>query len=659
MRLHSSLLVLSLACGPVRGIAQVVDLRNDRIPITELHDMVRFHTGDDPDGKLGWADPGFDDSQWPLIHIDQPWTAQGFQSDSGFAWYRFQLEVPPGHSQLGFYEPKQAICYEIFIDGHRIAQFGGLPPNWSFAAGDDYVAPVFRIPDEMISTGRTVELALRVWHWPYWTFSLPGLFPPPAIGDARLLEEQRELRISDNLRTASGDTFLTVACLLGICAGLGLFLLRPAESAYLWFAVAELGMAGIAGLNSYLAAHSQEFHAYGLWKLGAYLLFDICWPTFIVTFLKEPRRRLYWATVLIAIAATLAWLPYLFQWISASAFIVLVYLTAAPMYLGFALLVWIPARRGKLDARLLLAPQLLYIGAMLAQGVLYFLWTTGQSALAGFWQNRYNHILNWPFTFSVEALVNFLAQAAVLAIIVLRFARKSRDEERYKNELEAARVVQQVLVPVDNPKIPGFDLESVYRPASEVGGDFYQILATAEGGVLAVIGDVSGKGMPAAMTVSLLVGTFRTLAHYTQRPGEILRAMNQRMLARTQGGFTTCLVLRLDPDGTLTAANAGHIAPYIDGKELLLENGLPLGLAADTHYSETRIQLPPAAQLTLLTDGVLEAQSPTGELFGFDRVAAISTRSAELIAKTAQAFGQEDDITVLTLNFAGDVSEVR
>lgn len=164
-----------------------------------------------------------------------------------------------------------------------------------------------------------------------------------------------------------------------------------------------------------------------------------------------------------------------------------------------------------------------------------------------------------------------------------------------------------------------------------------------------VIGDVSGKGMPAAMTVSLLVGTVRTLAHYTQSPGEILQAMNQRMLARSGGGFTTCLVLRADPGGTLTAANAGHIAPYSDGFELSMENGLPLGLAAETTYPESTFPLPAHAQLTLVTDGVVEAHGKSSELFGFHRTAAISTQPADSIAQTAQAFGQDDDITVLTL----------
>jgi serine phosphatase RsbU (regulator of sigma subunit) len=155
------------------------------------------------------------------------------------------------------------------------------------------------------------------------------------------------------------------------------------------------------------------------------------------------------------------------------------------------------------------------------------------------------------------------------------------------------------------------------------------------------------------MTVSLLVGTVRTLAHYTQSPGEILAAMNQRMLARSRGGFTTCLVLRADTDGKLTVANAGHIAPYLAGNELPLENGLPLGLSDDSKYAEAVFQLSPNQQLTLLTDGVVEAREKSGALFGFERTAAISRNSAEKVAQTAQTFGQDDDITVLTLARTG------
>jgi len=197
--------------------------------------------------------------------------------------------------------------------------------------------------------------------------------------------------------------------------------------------------------------------------------------------------------------------------------------------------------------------------------------------------------------------------------------------------------------------LPGFLIEAIYKPAGEVGGDFYQIVGTPQGGVLVVIGDVSGKGMPAAMTVSLLVGTVRTLAHYTQSPGEILSAMNQRMLGRSQGGFTTCLCLRADADGKLIVANAGHIAPYLNGAELAVESSLPLGLVAAASYPEAIFIFPPNTQLTLVTDGVVEARGNSGELLGFDRVAAMSCDSAGQIAKTAELFGQDDDITVLTV----------
>ncbi len=111
---------------------------------------------------------------------------------------------------------------------------------------------------------------------------------------------------------------------------------------------------------------------------------------------------------------------------------------------------------------------------------------------------------------------------------------------------------------------------------------------------------------------SLLVGTLRTLAHYTQSPGEILAAMNQRMLGRSRGGFTTCLILLACADGTVTVAHAGHIAPYIKGRELPLENGLPLGLVAESAYAESTFHQEENEQITLLTDGVVEARTASG-----------------------------------------------
>lgn len=167
---------------------------------------------------------------------------------------------------------------------------------------------------------------------------------------------------------------------------------------------------------------------------------------------------------------------------------------------------------------------------------------------------------------------------------------------------------------------------------------------------------MSGKGMSAAMTVSLLVGTFRTLAHYTQDPAEILAAMNQRLQGRANGGFATALTLRLDRDGTLTAANAGHISPYANGKELEVENGLPLGITSAAAYGNSTLRLEARTSLTLLSDGVVEAQNAKGELFGFERTAAASNEPAEKLAQAAQTFGQSDDITVLSLALVAGVS---
>lgn len=250
---------------------------------------------------------------------------------------------------------------------------------------------------------------------------------------------------------------------------------------------------------------------------------------------------------------------------------------------------------------------------------------------------------------SMQAILNLFLVCAIVCAVYRFMVEQGLRQAALQLEYRNARAVQEVLIPEDIPAIAGFSMQSEYKPYGEVGGDFFQIVAADDGGVLVVIGDVSGKGMPAAMTVSLLVGTFRTLAHFTQDPAEILAAMNQRMLGRSRGGFTTCLVLRVEADGRLIVANAGHIAPYLSGNELPLESGLPLGLDADAHYTESLFHLPPGEQLTLLTDGVLEAREKDGTLFGFERAAAISHESAKEISQAAQNFGQDDDITVVTL----------
>jgi serine phosphatase RsbU (regulator of sigma subunit) len=166
------------------------------------------------------------------------------------------------------------------------------------------------------------------------------------------------------------------------------------------------------------------------------------------------------------------------------------------------------------------------------------------------------------------------------------------------------------------------------------------------------VGDVAGKGLPAAMLVSMLVGAIRSEAAHTRQPATLLATLNERLLGRTRDGFATCLVAHLSPSGQLTLANAGHIPPWHNGRALDIPGSLPLGVDPNPGYTPYTFTLSPGDRLTFVSDGVIEARNPSGELFGFDRTAAVSTQSAESIAHSARTFGQEDDITVLTLAFA-------
>ena len=138
------------------------------------------------------------------------------------------------------------------------------------------------------------------------------------------------------------------------------------------------------------------------------------------------------------------------------------------------------------------------------------------------------------------------------------------------------------------------------------------------------------------------------MADYTQSPAEILCGLNRRLLGRTDGGFATCLIARIDPDGETTMADAGHLAPFRDQEELPVAGSLPLGLAADADYDELIFALHEGETLTFYTDGILEARNAAGEVYGFERLAALvqSEPTIEQMVEEARNFGQQDDITI-------------
>jgi len=245
----------------------------------------------------------------------------------------------------------------------------------------------------------------------------------------------------------------------------------------------------------------------------------------------------------------------------------------------------------------------------------------------------------------------------VFAVVVALMALLLRDqrevaEERavLAGEMQAAQTIQRMLVPTTAQTVPAIRLKVAFQPMREVGGDFYQCRILPDGTQRILLGDVSGKGAAAAMTASLLIGA--TKGRQSDSPSALLQHLNYALQDSEITGFVTCLCAQIAPNGILTLANAGHLAPYCNGEEIPLDSSLPLGIAADIDYSESRFQLTSDAQVTFLTDGVVEARNPQGELFGFERTRDISRQSAEEIAHVAQSFGQQDDITVLTLSFA-------
>jgi len=229
-----------------------------------------------------------------------------------------------------------------------------------------------------------------------------------------------------------------------------------------------------------------------------------------------------------------------------------------------------------------------------------------------------------------------------------RYVKTRTEKALLESEMAAARQVQQVILPAAQQSFPGFAIESVYKPARELGGDFFQILPVRDG-LLFAIGDVAGKGLPAAMLVSLLIGSIRTTAEDTHDPTALLRKLHNGIAGRAPDGFATALVALITNDGLVTLANAGHLSPYLDGQEIELPPALPLGIGASGHFEAITLELRPGNRLTFLSDGVIEAQNAQHELLGFDRAKAMSRESASKIAEAAVQFGQADDITVVTI----------
>ncbi len=233
-----------------------------------------------------------------------------------------------------------------------------------------------------------------------------------------------------------------------------------------------------------------------------------------------------------------------------------------------------------------------------------------------------------------------------------RRIRLQSEKSVLEGELSAAREIQRVMVPDRLPPTPGYAIESVYVPATQVGGDFFQVIPLSDGSTLVVVGDVSGKGLRAAMVVSMIVGALRVISSVQPEPAQILSDLNSRLIESSHGGFVTCLAARLDRSGSITVASAGHLSPWLNRTEVALPGCVPLSVVPEIRPEQTVLQMHPGDRLTLLTDGIVEARDAQGALFGFDRTQALIDRgaTAQVLADAALHHGQEDDLTVIAIS---------
>jgi serine phosphatase RsbU (regulator of sigma subunit) len=255
-----------------------------------------------------------------------------------------------------------------------------------------------------------------------------------------------------------------------------------------------------------------------------------------------------------------------------------------------------------------------------------------------------------------------------------RLAQVERERERVEQELRVARSIQQASLPEEVPTLEGWQISPYYQPAREVGGDFYDFHLLTEGRVGLVVGDATGKGVPAALVMSTTCGMLRLAAQSFSSPGEMLQRVNEALVPSIPDNmFVTCFYAILDPKrGSLRYANAGHDVPYLhrnSAAEEIRARGMPLGLMPGMSYEEKEVVLDAGEAALFYSDGLVEAHDPEGEMFGFPRLRALLAEHSaeeerlvgdflmeELYSFVGEGWEQEDDITLLTLKRSASLS---
>jgi serine phosphatase RsbU (regulator of sigma subunit) len=614
----------------------------------------QFQLGDNP----GWAAPEFNDASWEQLTADKPWGSQGHPAVTGYGWYRYHIAVRPDPSapkDLVLLIPRVSDAYEVYWNGRLVGSEGQFPPHARW-----YVSHQER-PANIFDLGTALEgvLAVRVWKAPLFSYddaSAGGFTQLPVVGNSA---DITNLRGSLDFGWLSENQFrFAEAILYAIVVLVGLFLWvrNPRETLPLWMAGFAAEVPAAVLLDQLRLPISGV--ATVAWQQPMFAIQDLClWLLLLrLLHLSENRRLARFVQIAAWVSfsegildGVLTTLPYK-GWVVATDWSLTV-LVSLLEFLPILLVVWAVAARKRLS----LSRWLLAATAFLAGGINDLSIVVEQGRQWTQWS--FYDKLTAPMFQVGGSSITPLAAAQALLIFAIVYAvydyttEERRRREKLAQEIRNAQELQQMLVPDALPALPGFALTSSYRPAQEVGGDFFQVVPQAGGGAMVVLGDVSGKGLPAAMTVALVIGTIRTLAEFTSSPAEMLQGLNRRLCGRLHGGFATCVALRIERNGSGAIACAGHPAPFLNGCELQVAGALPLGIGETSEYEEVRLHLEPADHLALYTDGLLEARNEKGDLFGFDRLQTLfeGAVGAEAATDDAVSFGQDDDITVLTL----------
>jgi hypothetical protein len=603
-----------------------------------------WRSGDNP----AWATTNLDENNW------QPFNTWKRQTSTPRFWIRCHADLsalpPLAHPalEISFYD-----AYQVYLNGAPIGGAGDIERG-SF---DLNAIRIFPVASGRVSPSLST-IALRVGNRVLLTNSGPinGLFNNGfelRVGDASIVDAMRARAVL----TRGSRYFGSAACfsIIGVLAMLliVLYLYDPSRREFLLLSITCLSLTAIRLNELATAAYLPYPIAACLFVVlvGNITLTATQYPFFFALANRRPARFI-WALIIINCccywpnavdvfisSSSPAWLGTLNQLFIRPLSLCLHVVLSCSVFAAF----W-PFRQIPRRARPLAFLSMLWMAADL----LWFLAEMTAIPIPG--------IPNVFQTWGVPLLeVRAFTTAGVITALLALLFRDQRQltEERalFAGEIHAARNVQQYLIPAHLPATPGFTIGSEYRPAREVGGDFFQVLPQADGSLLIIIGDVAGKGIEAGMLATLIVGSVRTAATFTSDPARILALLNDRLYGR---GLVTCLALRIDQNGSATLVNAGHLPPYLNGKEMVIEGALPLGAFPGVQYIASRFTLDAGDTLMLMTDGVVEAQNSHGQLFGFEKIAAMlgSGTGGAALANAAQAFGQEDDITVLTLTVA-------